>query len=163
MRYRTVGLGTDIQQIVAAAACAGDEIVDDGLRRLPIIVGFVVSPTVIEGHTGFPCASLVSRADLLLGRRKISRQSVAVVNNNVRLKLENHVVHLLRLPLLGRQGPVNVVPQDVDLPVVGHEFTNQPVGIGDESLPRRFIGCAARSIRMVPVHQRIVEADPQSF
>src|SRR5436189_5927131 len=74
LRYRTIRLGTDIQQIVAAAASAGDEIVDNRLGRFPVIVGFVVSPTVIEGHAGFPGASLVSRSNLLLGRGKVSRQ-----------------------------------------------------------------------------------------
>src|ERR1700674_323068 len=35
--------------------------------------------------------------------------------------------------------------------------------VRDKALARCFIGYASRSIRMVPVHQRVVEADAQSF
>src|SRR5438270_6752385 len=35
--------------------------------------------------------------------------------------------------------------------------------ISDKPLPCCFIRCAPRSVRMMPVHQRVVEADAQSF
>src|SRR5579864_2688523 len=37
------------------------------------------------------------------------------------------------------------------------------MSVSDKSLPCCFIGCAPRSIRMMPVHQRVVEANAQSF
>src|SRR5437762_20603 len=37
------------------------------------------------------------------------------------------------------------------------------MGIGDKSLPRCLVGCAPRSIGMVPIHKRVVKADPQAL
>src|SRR5207248_11412507 len=67
LRYRTVRLGTNVQQVVAAAACAGDQIVHNSLRSFPVVVSLVVSPTVIERHAGFPCAPFVRCTNFLLG------------------------------------------------------------------------------------------------
>ena len=63
----------------------------------------------------------------------------------------------------GVQRPGNVVPEHVDLSVVGQQFANLPVNIVDKPLARLLVGGAARAIGMVPVHQRIVESDAQAF
>src|SRR5207248_7035829 len=75
LRYRAVRLRANIQQVVATPASAGDQIVHDCLRRFPSIVGFVVSPTVIERHAGFPYAPLIRCTDLLLRCGEVSGQS----------------------------------------------------------------------------------------
>src|ERR1035437_8475400 len=55
---RAVGLGADVQQVVAGVVGASDEVLDDGLGRLPIVVGFLIAPTAVHGHAGFPGALL---------------------------------------------------------------------------------------------------------
>src|SRR5262249_49534502 len=59
------------------------------------------------------------------------------------------------------QRPPYVVPENVDLAVVGQQFANESMGVFDEALARIFVGCAARTIRMMPIHERVVEADAQ--
>jgi hypothetical protein len=54
---RAVGLGADIQQVIPAVVRAGGEIAHDGLRRFPVVVGLLVSPTFVHGHAGFPGAA----------------------------------------------------------------------------------------------------------
>src|SRR5580704_15004960 len=104
------GLGPIIQKIVAAAVRASDQVVDDGLGGFPVVVGLVISPTVIEGHAGLPGASLRRGLDMLLGRREIPGQAVAIVDDDVWLEFEYHLVHLFRFPLCRRERPIDVVP-----------------------------------------------------
>src|SRR5437016_1627924 len=78
-------------------------------------------------------------------------------------KMNDMVFHFLRFPLFGGERPVHVVPEHVNLPVVGHQFTNQPMRVSDKPLPSRFISGTACAVGMVPIHQRIVEAHAQTF
>src|ERR1700719_1381402 len=82
LRYGAIGLGTDIQEIVAATVRASDQIVNDGLGGFPVVVGFVISPTVIQRHAGLPGASLRRSLDMLLGRGEIPGQAVTIVDDD---------------------------------------------------------------------------------
>ena len=117
-RNRAVGFRPDVQQVVAAAVRAGAEVPDHRLGALPVVVGALITPTVVHGHAGFPGPAALLRVYVLFGRREIAWQSVPVVHHDVRLQLEHHLVHPLRLPALRVQRPGDVVPQHVDLPVV---------------------------------------------
>ncbi len=67
-------------------------------------------------------------------------------------------VHLLRFPAGGVERPGDVVPEDVDLAVVGEQFADLAVDVIDEAAAGGFVGRAARAVGVVPVHQRVVEA-----
>src|SRR6202158_6400205 len=54
---RAVWFRPYVQQIVASVARAGNEISNYGPRVFPVIVGAMVTPTVIEGHARFPRTS----------------------------------------------------------------------------------------------------------
>src|ERR1043165_5459006 len=72
-RNRSVTLRPNVQEIVAAIARAGDQIANDGCGTLPIEVGGLITPTIIQSHAGFPWPVL-RRCDLLL-------RSVEVLGN----------------------------------------------------------------------------------
>ena len=160
---RSVRLWPDVQQIVATAARAIDQVGHHRLRRLPRVVIAVEPPAVIEGHAALPGAPRLGGAHLLLWRGEIAFETIAVVHDDLRLQPEDHRVHPLGLPLGGRQRPVDVVPQHVDLAVVGHQLANQPVRVFNKPAARRRIGLAGGPVRVMPVHQRVVEAHAQSL
>ena len=101
--------------------------------------------------------------DLLFRRGEIPRQAVAVVDNDVRLQLEHHLVHLLRFPLLGTERPIDVVPEDVNLSVLRHELADQAVRVFHKAHARRLIRQATRAVGVVPIHQGIIKAHAQTF
>ena len=45
---------------------------------------------------------------------KVPGKPISVVDDDVGLKLEDHVIHFLCFPLLGAERPVHVVPENVD-------------------------------------------------
>src|SRR4029077_9951984 len=94
LRYGAIGLGTDISEIVTATVRASDQVIDDGLGSFPVVVGLVISPTVIQGHAGFPGASPRRSLDMLLGCGEISGQAIAIIDDDVWLEFEYHLVHL---------------------------------------------------------------------
>jgi hypothetical protein len=61
----------------------------------------------------------------------------------------------------GGQRPVDVVPEDVDLAVVGHQLADEAVGVVDKAAAGGLVGLADGAVGMVPVHERVVEADAQ--
>src|SRR5271168_1522322 len=63
---RAIRLGTNVQEIVAAVARTRDEISDDGFRALPIVIGAVVTPTVVQRHAAFPRTRSLLRYNFLL-------------------------------------------------------------------------------------------------
>ena len=68
--------------------------------------------------------------------------------------------HLDALPQLRRrQRPGDVVPEDVDLAVVGHQLAHAALREIEEAAAGGFVRGAQRAVGMVPVHQRVVEAD----
>ena len=102
-------------------------------------------------------------SDFLLRRGKVARQAVPVVNDDIRLQLENHLVHLRRFPLLCTERPIDVIPEHIDLSVLRHEFADQAVRVFHEPHACRFIGQTSRTIGVVPIHQRIVETYAQTL
>src|ERR1019366_3499748 len=156
-----IGPGTDVEEVIPGVVGASHQVAHDGLGRLPIVVGLLVAPTAVHGHAGFPGAR--GGADGLLGGGEIAGEAVAVVDNDLGLQLVDHVVHFFGFPLLGVERPVDVVPQNIDLAVIGEEFANVAVDVIDEAAPRGLVGEAAGAIGVVPVHQGIVEAHAETF
>src|ERR1017187_2662616 len=157
------GFGADVEQIVAASSVAVGDIGDDTLGRLPAVVEAVEAPTIVEGHAAFPRTTGLGSADFLLGRGEIAFEAVAVIDDDLRLQVEDHLVHALRLPPFGRERPVDVVPEHVDFAVVGHQLADKAVGVGDEALARLLAGLAFGAVGMVPVHERVIEAHAEAF
>src|SRR5438105_4248859 len=142
-----VGLGADVEKVVAAVVRARDEVADDLLRRLPGVVGALVTPTVVHRHARLPRAPRLGGLDALFGRGEVARELVAVVDDDVGLKLEDHLVHALRLPALRVQGPGHVVPEHVNLAIVGHQLAQVRVDVLDEAAARGLVRGAARAVR----------------
>src|SRR5688572_33456376 len=57
----------------------------------------------------------------------------------------------------------HVVPEHVDRAVVGHQLAHLAVNVIDKATSRRLVFCAARTVRVVPVHQRIIETHAQTL
>ncbi len=60
-------------------------------------------------------------------------------------------------------GQLDVVPEHVDFAVVGHQLADEAVGVLDEALARGFVSLADCAVGVVPVHERVVEADAEAF
>src|SRR6185437_10825374 len=87
----------------------------------------------------------------------------AIVDDDVGLEFPHHGIHLDRLPAFCVKWPGHVVPEDVYLAVVRHQLAHLSVNVIDETPARRFIRLAKRAVRVMPVHQRIVETEAQTF
>jgi hypothetical protein len=85
LRGGTVRFGADIQKIVPASVGASDAISYDRLRRLTCIVGLLISPTIVYGHTGLPRLVRAVGSNLLLRYREIPGSRLTVINDGVRL------------------------------------------------------------------------------
>ena len=94
-RHAAIGAGPDVQKVVAGVARARNQILNYASRALPIVIGTLVSPTVVESHARLPGPTFFVRSDLLFGSGKIARKLVAIVYDDVRLKLEDHFIHAL--------------------------------------------------------------------
>ena len=112
-------LGPYIEKVIPVAAGATHEISYDRFGRFPIIVCSLITPTIIHRHARFPwlgrCLNVLFRSGEIL------RYSGAVVDENVRLKLANHPIHLYGFPAICGERPRNVVPKNVKLSVIGAE------------------------------------------
>ena len=64
---------------------------------------------------------------------------------------------------IGVERPRNVVPEDVDLAVVGQQLADEAVGVVDKAPAGGFVRLADGAVGMVPVHERVVEANAQAF
>ena len=65
--------------------------------------------------------------------------------------------------MLPGERPVHVVPEDIDLAVVGEELAQETVRIVDKALAGGWIGGADGAVRVMPVHERVVDADLEAF
>src|SRR5256886_11518897 len=77
--------------------------------------------TLFPYTTLFRSAAFRIRLNLLFGSRKIARKLIAIVHDNIRLKLEHHFVHAFGFPTDGIERPRHVVPEHVDLSIVRSE------------------------------------------
>ena len=118
----------------------------------------MVAPALVHRHAGLPVPAFLLGDDFLFGRAEVARQQIAIVDDDVRLQFEHHVVHLLRFPALRIEGPGDVVPQDVQRAVVGAELAYLAVDVVDKTPTRLLVIGATRTVGMVPVHQRVVES-----
>ena len=68
-----------------------------------------------------------------------------------------------RFPLFRAERPIDVVPEDVNLSVLRHQFADQAVGVFHKAHTRRLIRQATSAIGVVPIHQGIVKAHAQAL
>ena len=135
-RHSAIRLRSDVEQIVASLFGAVDQICQHRSWRFPTVVRGRISPTVVESHAGLPGAVRLRRFDFLLGGGEIPLESVAIVDDDVRLQLEDHAVNAFRFPLIRGERQADVVPKNVDLAVVGEQLADETVGVVDEPAPR---------------------------
>src|SRR5579872_2704966 len=147
---RAIGFWPDVEQIITAVASAGGQVLNHLLGCFPAVIRALVAPTVIHRHAGFPrgCGGL----DVLLRRGKIFRQTGSVVDDDLGLQLANHAIHLRGFPTFGRQGPVDVIPEHVQLAVIRAQFADLPIDVVDESPAGRFVRRAASTVGVMPIH-----------
>src|SRR5690242_9275787 len=63
-----VGVGADVEEVVAALAGDVDEVAEQGLGGLEVVVVGLVAPGVVHGHAGLPVfAGVAVGGDELLG------------------------------------------------------------------------------------------------
>ena len=103
------------------------------------------------------------RLDLLFGRGEILGDAAAIVDQDVWLMLTHHRIERDGLHCYAIQRPVDVVPEQIDLSVVAHQFAHQAVGIAYETLPRGFVGGTGDAVGVMPVHQRIIQANLEAL
>ena len=158
-----VGGGADIEQEIAVPLCATGEHVEDLRLGFPFVVAGMEAPAFIHRHAGFPWAPRIRRAEVLLGRGEVARQAIAAVEENVRLDLADHGVHLFGLPSPGVERPPAVIPEDVDRIVAGDQLPDALVGRLDESIVGDGILQRGDGIGLIiPVVETVVEADLES-
>src|SRR4051794_37414755 len=51
LRDGAIAFRTDVQKVLAAVARAGEQVANYRLRRFPVIIGALITPTVVHGHT----------------------------------------------------------------------------------------------------------------
>src|SRR5512147_3148446 len=71
-RYGAVRLRTDIQEIVSGIASAGDQVSNNLGRCFPSVVSYLITPTIIQGHAGFPCTIAGFGGDALFRSREVT-------------------------------------------------------------------------------------------
>src|SRR5258705_11733197 len=110
----------------------------------------MIAPASVHRHARFPGAIAFLRLYSLFRRREVALQLVSVVDNDVRLQAEDHLIHLLRLPARSLERPRNVVPEDVYFSVVGHQLANVRVNVFNEAFQRGFVLGVSRTYSMMP-------------
>jgi hypothetical protein len=81
------------QQVVPTVTRTLNQILNKVLRRFPVVVTGKVSPTVVDRHAGLPIIFGGLRG--LFGSREISSQQIPIIDDDVRLETQHHVIHLL--------------------------------------------------------------------
>src|SRR5690348_11354489 len=136
--YRLFGCDTVaprayIQEVIAAVAGTRDQVLNDAARTLPIVICPLVAPAIIESHARLPSSPFLLGGYLLLRGREVSWEFIAVVDDDLGLKLENHFIHARGFPPGGVQRPRHVIPKHVNLPVVGEQLTDVRVDVFDKT------------------------------
>jgi hypothetical protein len=86
-----VGIGTDVEQVVAAFAGDVDKIAEQGLGGFEVSVEGLVTPGVVHGHAGLPVfAGITGGGDVLLGGLGIAlvASAEAVVPDEIGMLIE---------------------------------------------------------------------------
>lgn len=171
--------GSDVQDEVSAAGDGLHQHADQQRGVLVVVVVAVVPPRAVEGVARLPHHPLAVPLQrpvglVLLGRHIVARNSEPVIDHNARLQLSCEVEKLPRAPLLRTLLRVGEVEEEqVDPAVFGEEFAYLPLhvlpvarhvaglppGLG---VPQRVV-LVDREVGVVPVEQRVVQADPQTL
>ena len=159
-RQRPVRCRADVEEQVAAPGRALAEHADHLADAAPVDGAGHVAPRAVEGHAGLPGPAHLGFLDVLLGRAEVLVQLGPVVDEDVRLEPADHGVAAAAVPRLGGpERPGHVIPQDVDLAIMGHEFPDAAGREVAEPAAGLLVVRAAGAVGVVPVHQRIIEAD----
>lgn len=92
LRDDALGVGPDVQEMVASLAGDVDEVAEEGLGGFEVGVVVLADPGVVDGHAGLPIAAREAlRGDVLLGCFGVAlvSPSQAVVPDEVRVLVEN--------------------------------------------------------------------------
>src|SRR6202012_5551783 len=76
----------DVEQIIAAAGRAVDEIAHDRPGILPVQIRPLIAPAFVDRHARFPGALDAGIADGLFWSAVISGEFIAIVHDNLRLQ-----------------------------------------------------------------------------
>ncbi len=178
-----VGRRADVQEEVPALRGDLRELADQLPRRLEALVGAVVAPVVVHRHAGFPVEAGNPRAgDLLLGRAEVADEVAlgveaeiapgaadAVVDDDLRLERADVRVHVAPARVGPVPLPLAVEPHHADRAVVREELAELRLHVADVPLvvgAGRRAGlpvAAGKVVRVMPVHDRVVPADPQAL
>ena len=158
-----VATWADIQQDVSAALSRTNKQFDHVHGRLPVVIARMKPPIVVQCHAGLPGPPRIRSGKMLLGSREITRQTIASVENDLRLDRPHHGIHLLRLPASRVKRPPAVIPQNIYRLKYGCQFADSGESLRDENL----VGCRILQSRdgvglIIPVVQTVIESDLQS-
>ena len=184
------GRGADVHQHIAAFGDAIDEHLHEQFGRLPVQIVTVVAPGAVEGLAGFPVYGLAVHVqptgrDELLGGVEILLEFAAVIDDDIGLQFAHHPDEFLTLPVVFALafapaivllGVGEVEPQEIDGAEVGEDFAYLAVEVLGilahvtvfGRLPEREVVCLGMhavygKLRVMPVDERIVEADLESL
>ena len=178
LRWRNAPLtvGPDIEQQVAAATGHFAQGMHQRGRRLVMIVLGVEPPAHVHGQAGFPGLGRWFGRHELLRRRKIAMTGKAIVDQDVWLQLADQSFEAIDIPHLGATFPGAIEPDHVDGAIISKQLSDLPTQIGLIRGPafgrRRRIAAKhigphpigeGRIIGMVPIGQRVIEADLQAM
>lgn len=178
---RSVRPGANVEQVIAVAANTGDQTQQHFPDRFPISVNRRVAPQVAQRIAQLPRAFAfalqggINPVQRLFGRPKIAGHTAAVVHQNRGLQATRHAVEFSALPGFrhfrvgwletppSRQvRPGAVVPENVDLPVVGKQFADLLVCAGDHASPALRVMPRSQPVGLIaPIKQRVVNAHTQ--
>lgn len=180
-------IGTDVEDEVSVLRHRVDEHANEEVGGLVVDVVAIVSPGAVERLARLPAnpspVLLHRRGGLvLLGGDEVAGDVESIIDEDPGLKLGHHLEELLRAPVLlpladpavRFPGVGEVEEEVVDGPVVAEEFADLGLEVGAVLGHRAFgmrlpgIGVVASGVvevvgevRMVPVEERVVEADFQ--
>ena len=150
-----IGHWADVEEEIAVSADYTDERVDALLERFHPVVG-LPGPLVADGHAGFPGAVVLEFADFLFGGVVVGGESCAIVYDDVGLEGPDHFEKVFGVPVLCGAAQA-VEPDNIDLAVVGADFTKLAVKVFDiGGMVRRAVG------GVVPIDGRVVITEFQA-
>ena len=171
LRKLTFRRRADVQQIIASLARAIDQIANDRRDRFPILVVLVIAPVVVHRHARFPRLGIGAAGNRLFRSAIVAHVAFAdpIVDDDVRLQRADVFVKIVTALFRPSVFPLAVEPEDADRAIVGQQFLDLALHISRVAIhvglargpvvPRP----ALAPVGMMPVHDRIIEAELDSL